>query len=199
MKQLVLATNNKHKVHELEVMLQGLEVEVLTLDAFPGLSPVIEDEETLEGNALKKARETHLLTKIPALADDTGLEVGYLNGAPGVRTSRFAGEHASYEDNWKKLLNDMLGVPARRRGAHFRCVLAFIAPGVTETAEGICPGKIMENPRGRHGFGYDPVFQPTGHAMTLAEMDTDLKNSLSHRGLAMAAMKPILQEYFSRV
>ena len=198
MKQLVLATNNKNKIEELKIMLQGLTVEVLTLDAFPGFSPVDEDAETLEGNALKKAQEIHRLTKLPAVADDSGLEVGYLNRAPGVHTSRFAGEHASYEENWKKLLHDMLGVPVRRRGARFRCVLAFVAPGTEETVEGICPGKITENPRGKNGFGYDPVFQPTGYATTLAEMNTDLKNALSHRGLATAAMKPILQHYFSR-
>ncbi len=198
MKQLVLATNNKHKVEELKVMLEGLPVEILTLDAFPGLSPVEEDVDTLEGNALKKAREIHRVTKLPALADDSGLEVGYLNGAPGVHTSRFAGENASYEDNWKKLLHDMLGVPARRRNARFRCVLAFVAPGTEQTVEGICAGRIVESSRGRNGFGYDPVFQPNGHSVTFAEMSDDLKNSLSHRGHATESMKPILHHYFSR-
>ena len=107
MNQLVLATNNKNKVVELKEMLKDVSVEVLTLDSFPELLPVNEDAETLEGNALKKAREIHYATKLPTLADDSGLEVGYLNRAPGVHTSRYAGEKASYEDNWKKLLHDI--------------------------------------------------------------------------------------------
>ncbi|MEK7671369.1 MAG: non-canonical purine NTP pyrophosphatase, partial [Bacteroidota bacterium] len=124
MKQLLLATHNKHKAEELQYMLSGTDIEVLTLDAFPQVKDLVEDQDTLEGNALKKAREVFRLTSLPSLADDTGLEVHYLYGEPGVYSARYAGPNASYADNVKRLLKAMKGVPSRRRGARFRSVLA---------------------------------------------------------------------------
>ena len=118
-------------------------------------------------------------------------------GAPGIYSSRYSGEHATYAENVSKLMTDMKSFPPRRRGARFRCALAFVAPGIgPRMVEGICQGSLLEKPRGTGGFGYDPVFLPKGFEKTLAEMDLSLKNTLSHRGLAMKGMLPILREYF---
>ncbi|MDH3252030.1 MAG: RdgB/HAM1 family non-canonical purine NTP pyrophosphatase [Ignavibacteria bacterium] len=197
MKTLVLATRNKDKITELKLMLDGLHLDIRTLDHFPAIGELVEDADTLEGNALRKAREVHRVTQLPSLADDSGLEVGYLVGAPGVRSSRYAGPNATYADNCKELLRNMLGVPARRRGARFRCVLAFVGPDTTEKlAEGSIEGKILEEPRGKNGFGYDPVFVPKGQQQTFAEMAQTLKNALSHRARALEHMREFLQQYF---
>jgi XTP/dITP diphosphohydrolase len=195
MKQVVLATRNPDKVNELLALFHGLGIEFLTLDSFPHTKDVDEDQDSLEGNALKKAREASHLTQLPALADDSGLEVHYLNGEPGVFSSRYAGPDASYASNRQKLLERMRGVPARRRGARFRCVLALVAPGRFEkTVEGTCLGSIIESPRGENGFGYDPIFVPSGYEMSLAEMDSSLKNTLSHRAKATMVMRQFLSE-----
>jgi XTP/dITP diphosphohydrolase len=196
MTQIVLATHNKHKMEELQGIFGDLGVELLTLDAFPQVGPIEEDAPTLEGNALKKGREVHRQTGLPTLADDTGLEVGYLNDAPGVYSSRYAGPDATYADNVQKLLRSLRGVPPRRRNARFRTVLAFIpSPGRHEIAEGIVSGIILESPRGTGGFGYDPVFRPDGHGLTYAEMDLATKNTLSHRARAAVAMREILRRH----
>jgi len=197
MNQLVLATHNKHKAEELQYMLSGTDIEVLTLDAFPQVKDLVEDQDTLEGNALKKAREVFRLTSLPSLADDTGLEVHYLYGEPGVYSARYAGPNASYADNVKRLLKAMKGVPPRRRGARFRSVLAFVAPNnIEKLVEGICCGVITEEPRGGSGFGYDPIFLPAGYQQTFAEMGMELKNALSHRAKALQLMESLLLEYF---
>lgn len=196
MKQLVLATHNPHKVEELSAMLSGMGMTIMSLKDFPEVGELVEDGETLTENALKKAREVHSVVKLPVLADDSGLEVGYLNGRPGVFSARFAGSGATYEENVKKLLAELKGVPARRRGARFRCVLAFVAGSKVKTSEGILPGVIIEEPRGSGGFGYDPVFLPRGFRLTLAEIDADQKNHISHRAKATEEMKLILNNYF---
>jgi XTP/dITP diphosphohydrolase len=177
-------------MEELQGIFSGLGVELLTLDAFPQVGPIEEDAPTLEGNALKKGREVHRQTGLPSLADDTGLEVGYLNEAPGVFSSRYAGPGATYADNVEKLLKALRGVPPRRRNARFRTVLAFVpSPDRHELADGIVTGVILESPRGTGGFGYDPVFRPDGHPLTYAEMDLAMKNTLSHRARAAVAMR----------
>jgi len=197
MKQLVLATHNRDKAREISALLSDLSVDVLTLDAFPKIGPVVEDAGTLEGNALLKATAVYRGTGLPSLGDDTGLEVHALYGEPGVYSSRYAGEHATYSENVAKLVAGMKHFPPRRRGARFRCVLAFVAPGTgPQTVEGVCLGSILEKPRGLGGFGYDPVFLPSGSDTTLAEMDLSLKNEISHRGRAMREMIPRLREYF---
>ncbi len=196
MNQLVLATHNKHKAEELQLLLAGIGMEILTLDTFPQVGNIHEDGETLEANALKKAKEVFRLTSLPALGDDTGLEVHYLNEAPGVFSARYAGPTASYSDNVKKLLAAMKGVPPRRRAARFRCVLAFVTPGVEKVVEGICRGTITEAPHGSGGFGYDSVFLPTGYDQTFAEMSIGVKNTLSHRALALQKIKSILLGHF---
>ncbi|HXX62620.1 MAG TPA: RdgB/HAM1 family non-canonical purine NTP pyrophosphatase [Bacteroidota bacterium] len=197
MKKLVVATHNRDKTREFSELLSDLGVEVLTLDAFPTVGQIVEDAPTLEGNALLKANAVHRASGLPSLADDTGLEVYYLNGEPGVFSSRYSGVGATYAQNVAKLLTRMRGVPPRRRAARFRCVLAFAsASGSPVTVEGICPGQITERARGVNGFGYDPIFLPDGQHLTLAQMDIVLKNTLSHRALAMQQIKPFLRGFF---
>ncbi|HXT00617.1 MAG TPA: non-canonical purine NTP pyrophosphatase [Elusimicrobiota bacterium] len=189
--RLVLATRNAHKVAEITRLLAGTGVECAAADS--GLPEVVEDRPTLEGNAEKKAVETALASGAWALADDTGLEVAALNGAPGVISARWAGPGCTYADNCAKLLREMNGVPAAKRGAAFRTVMALSDPsGKTERVEGRLDGEIAEAPRGSEGFGYDPVFLlPDGR--TLAELGPDEKNALSHRGRALRAILPRLQ------
>jgi len=197
MKQLVIATHNRDKAREITALLSDSGVGVLTLDAFPQIGPIAEDADTLEGNALIKAAAVYRATGLPSLGDDTGLEVHSLYGEPGVFSSRYSGEHATYAENVAKLLAEMKHFPPRRRGARFRCVVAFAAPGIVpRTVEGVCRGTILEKQRGTGGFGYDPVFLPEGFDRTLAEMDLSVKNSISHRGQAVQKMLPILREYF---
>ncbi len=194
--KILLASHNRHKAAEFQGLVRGLPFELDTLDAFPSIGPVEESAATLEGNAIKKARDVFRLTGVPTLADDTGLEVRYLNDAPGVYSSRFAGPAATYAQNVQKLLLLLRGVPPRRRGARFRTVLAFVpGEGRVELAEGIVLGVILESPRGDSGFGYDPVFLPRGSLRTYAEMEMEEKNRLSHRGLAMERMREILRTY----
>jgi XTP/dITP diphosphohydrolase len=192
--KLVLATHNKDKVKEFAEMLSGLRIEVLSLDAFPSVKEVIEDGDTLEANAIKKAREVFAQTGIPSMADDTGLEVFYLNKAPGVYSARYAGEGVTYSQNVRKLLRDLRGVPERRRQAQFRCVLAIVGAEPSPIlAEGVCPGTILEAPRGVNGFGYDPIFVPSGFRKTFAELASTEKHEISHRGLAVRKMRDLLK------
>jgi XTP/dITP diphosphohydrolase len=193
MKKILLATHNRDKAREFQMLLAGLDIEVLTLDAFPQVGELVEDGESLDENALRKARETWRITGLPALADDTGLEVFYLNKAPGVYSARFAGPGATYASNCRKLLAELRGVPPRRRNAQFRCVLALVGWS-TEVilAEGVCTGTITESPRGTNGFGYDPLFLPSGCTHTYAEMEDESKNRISHRGKAAREMKALI-------
>lgn len=197
MHRLLLATHNNHKAEEFRALLEGSTIEVLTLDSFPNIGEIHEDQNTLEGNALKKAREVFRATGLPSLADDTGLEVVALNGAPGVISARFAGPGATYADNVKKLLAVLRETGGIDRRASFRSVLAFVAPNFEHLAEGKCSGTIIENARGAGGFGYDPVFVPEGHDQTFAEMPMILKNSLSHRARALHNIRPVLLAYFN--
>ncbi|NOY77901.1 MAG: XTP/dITP diphosphatase [Calditrichaeota bacterium] len=195
---IVLATKNKDKIREIKKILSDLSIELKTMADFPDMPDVEEDGATLEENALKKAVEFHNFTGLPALADDTGLEVDALSGAPGVYSSRFAGEEASYADNRKKLLEELKGVPEEKRGAQFRCVVAFVDGSYQMTTEGIVRGKILTEERGNGGFGYDPVFWLPEFEKTFAEMDLDKKNGISHRGIAFRKMKAKLEAYLSR-
>lgn len=185
MKTLVLASRNKDKIKELQHILKDLGIELKSALDFDNLDEVVEDADTLEGNALKKANYVHKMTGLPAVADDTGLEVEALDGAPGVYSARYAGEDVSYQDNLNKLLQDMEDVENGQRGARFRTVVAFVSNGTTSTFEGICPGQILKESRGEGGFGYDPVFQPEGHEQTFAEISSEEKNKISHRGKAI--------------
>ncbi|MDX9759752.1 MAG: RdgB/HAM1 family non-canonical purine NTP pyrophosphatase [Bacteroidota bacterium] len=191
---LVVATRNPHKAEEIRALLAGLPITIRDLREFPDCPDVEEDGETLEDNAWKKAVAASRCTGLPVIADDTGLEVHYLLGAPGVRSARYAGEHASYDDNNRKLIRVLTQVPARRRQARFRCVIALVAQGVEEMFEGKVDGDILLAPRGSNGFGYDPIFRPVGFTESYAELDTARKNAISHRGRAIEALRNFLTD-----
>lgn len=197
MNKLILATNNTDKIAEIGDILKGIEISIYSaqdLTDFPGVE---ETGGTLEENALLKAKAVFQSYGLPCLADDTGLEVEHLGGAPGVLSARFAGQGCSYEDNYRKLLGLLDGVPAEKRAAIFRTVIAFIdSDGKSHTVVGTLHGHIAPAPRGRFGFGYDPVFEVDGR--TLAEMLPEEKNSISHRGIALRKIKPILFNEYSR-
>lgn len=185
-KTIVIATHNRDKIREFRHKLGKL-LNIKTLDDFPDMPEVLEDGKTLEENALKKAREIHEYTGLPALADDTGLEVDALNGAPGVFSSRFAGEHASYEDNVRLLLENMKGIPAEHRIARFRTTIAYVDNDISWIVNGTAEGRIMEKRSGCGGFGYDPVFYYEPLRKTFSEMNLEEKNRISHRGKALDA------------
>ncbi|MDZ7772370.1 MAG: RdgB/HAM1 family non-canonical purine NTP pyrophosphatase [Balneolaceae bacterium] len=187
MDTIVLASRNEHKIAELRELLKPLGIRLRPASDFEGLGEVEEDRPTLEGNALKKARYVHGETGLPALADDTGLEVDALDGRPGVYSARYAGQDARDEDNVTKLLEELAGVAQDDRGAQFRTVVAFVHPSSTHTFEGVCRGAILEERRGEKGFGYDPVFRPEGYRETFAELEAGEKNRISHRGRALQA------------
>lgn len=191
--RLVLASRNKHKIEELKLFLSDLPVDGLTLHDYEGIPLLVEDGRSFRENALKKAYQVFDQTKTLTLADDSGLEVFFLNGRPGVYSARYAGPDANDEANNTKLLWEMRGVAPRRRGAQFRAVLALVGKGIEETAEGICPGMLAEGPRGINGFGYDPIFIPDSLTRTYAELASEEKNRISHRSRAFAKMREVLQ------
>jgi len=199
MEQIILATRNSDKVREIRAILAGVPVQILDFEQISGVPEVVEDGNTLEANALKKAREIFQATSIPALADDTGLEVFQLDLRPGVYSSRYAGNAATYADNCRKLLSDMQGIPADRRGARFRCIAVFTDGTTERVAEGICHGRIIDSARGSGGFGYDPLFVPDGYTQTFSELPSDIKNRISHRAKAFARMAEILSNYFQNL
>lgn len=193
--ELVLATRNPGKVREMAALLADLGVTMRSLFDVPGAPEVEEDGRTFAENAVKKAETIARFTGLPALADDSGLEVDALGGAPGVFSARYAGEGASDAANNEKLLAALAGVPAERRTARYRCVLALAAPGMpTVTVEGVCEGRIAEQPRGTGGFGYDPLFYLPGRGKTMAELRPEEKNAISHRGQALRRLKALLVE-----
>ena len=193
MKKILLATNNLHKIQEITNFLSPLGYEIHSANDTT-IPKTIEDLPTLEGNALKKAREAFKATGILSLADDTGLEVYYLELQPGVYSARYAGENVSYADNNKKLLHELNGVPARRRNARFRTVIAIVGKNFEKTVEGIVEGTILESQRGANGFGYDPLFVPKGFSKTYAEMNLEEKNTLSHRARALQQAIEVLKK-----
>ena len=191
--KLVLATNNPHKVEEIKSILSDLEVEILTPKDFDNFPELKEEGSTLEENAISKAMVTCRFTGLPSLADDTGLEVEALNGAPGVISARFAGETATYDENNRKLLSLLEGLPKQKRNAVFRCVIAIaFAEQDVQTVEGRAEGIIVEKPRGKQGFGYDPLFYFPPLGRTFAELSPHEKNRVSHRAKALARAKELL-------
>lgn len=197
---LILATRNPGKYREFAHLLGDLPVRLLSLEDFPGLELPREDGSTYAANALSKARAVAAATRLPALGDDSGLEVDALGGEPGVRSARYAGADGDDAANNAKLLAALKGVPWERRTARFRCVLALIYPSGSAVAsfaealaEGTCEGIIACSPRGRHGFGYDPLFYLPEHGCTMAELPEEVKNRISHRGRAVEKVKPLLQ------
>ncbi len=194
--EILLGTNNRNKVKEISKLLADLPVKIKTLDDFPGVAPVEEDGETLEENAIKKAHFYSKATRMFTLADDTGLEVAALNGAPGVYSARYAGENCSYEDNNRKLISELEKIKATNRAARFRCVIACAdaEKGFLKVVDGSLIGTILDSIQGTHGFGYDPIFFVPEVKKTLAELTLEEKNKISHRALALNKAKEILKE-----
>lgn len=178
-----LASGNKHKIEELRQVLAPLGIDLKSVVDFSDAEEVDEDQPDLEGNAMKKASFWHRKTGLPSLADDTGLEVDALGGAPGVYSARYAGEKATYDDNVNKLLSELEG--KKDRSAQFRTVVAYVTEDEEQIFEGICRGEIIQEKKGDKGFGYDPVFMPDGYEKTFAELSSTEKNKISHRGIAV--------------
>ena len=190
--KIVLATHNHDKEIELQHSLRGLGVEICSLSEYPDIGDIEETGATLLENSLLKAHTVHDRTGLPAIADDTGLEVDALDGAPGVYSARFAGADATYEDNVNKLLSVMEEVSDDMRSARFRTVISFVDGNQELWTEGHIDGKIIDFPRGNAGFGYDPVFYIPQLEKTFAELSTADKNKISHRGLALQKLRKIL-------
>ncbi len=190
-KKLVLATHNRDKIKEIKNKL-GNDIIILTIDDFDNIPEVIEDGETLEQNAIKKAKIVYEHTKLPTVADDTGLFVDALNGKPGIYSSRFAGECATYDENVKKLLDELKNVSWEQRDAKFITVIAYYVNKSKWTVKGKVEGKITQKKRGKNGFGYDPVFYYEELGKTFSEMSLDKKNKISHRA---NALKKFIEQY----
>jgi len=192
--RVVVATRNKGKLREIVPLLEGLGLELVTIDALAPEAELREDGVTFEQNALAKARQAASATGLPAIADDSGLEVDALDGAPGVWSARYAGPGADDDKNNAKLLEALRGVPAPRRTGRFRCVAVFVDParGVELLRDGACEGEILEAPRGSDGFGYDPLFLLPALGRTMAELPLEEKNRLSHRAAAFRALATAL-------
>lgn len=190
MRTLVFATNNKHKLHEVREMLDGV-VEIKSLNEMGLAGDIPETADTLQGNALLKAQWVWQRTHLDCFADDTGLEVNALGGAPGIYSARYAGPQCNFDDNVDKLLSAMEGKTDRR--ADFRTVICLLEGGEPTYFEGRVDGVILTQRYGQEGFGYDPVFMPDRFAVSFAEMPLEVKNQISHRGLAVAKLVAYLK------
>ncbi|HTW01442.1 MAG TPA: RdgB/HAM1 family non-canonical purine NTP pyrophosphatase [Streptosporangiaceae bacterium] len=193
--RLVLATANPAKLAELARILAGghVAVELAGLGEFQGAPSVAETGATFAENALLKARAVAAFTGLPAVADDSGLCVDALNGMPGVLSARWAGRHGDDEANLRLVLAQMGDVPDARRGAHFFCAAALVLPsGKEHVSEGAVYGELTREPRGSNGFGYDPIFMPDSSDLTTAEMSSEAKDAISHRGRALRALAPVI-------
>lgn len=196
--KLVLATNNQGKVKELTDMLQPLGFQVVPIGTYPGFQEVVEDGATFAANAIKKAVAAAQFTGELALADDSGLEVDALAGAPGVHSARFAGEPKDDAANNRKLLAMLAEVPEEKRTARFRCVIAIAEPnGKNHTVDGTCEGMILRELKGEGGFGYDPLFYVPEYQQTFGELDAAKKNAISHRGRALQKAQGILNHLYA--
>ena len=188
--KILLATHNRHKIDEIREIFADFPIDFLSAADVPNLPEPVEDGDTFEANARKKAVELAQASGMWALADDSGLEVDALGGAPGVHSARYAGEPCNHARNNDKLLAALADVPPEKRTARFRCVAALASPdGDVRTVSGFCPGHIATERHGAAGFGYDPLFIPEGETQTFAELGPEIKNSMSHRGRAMARAK----------
>ncbi len=193
--KIVLATSNRGKIEEIKKILSG--TDILTLDDFPALRMPPETGRTFRDNALSKALFVAENTRLPALADDSGLEVDALDGRPGVFSARYAGAQATDEENYLKLLEEMKGIPVEKRKARFRCVMALAFPDEDGkrafTFDGVFEGFVFTEPRGEKGFGYDPIFFVPDRGKTVAELTLEEKNAISHRARALRKLKDFLQ------
>jgi XTP/dITP diphosphohydrolase len=193
--RILFATKNQGKAQEVRKILESLPVEILTLAEFPDGPEVMENGETFRDNALKKARELSSHWQGLTLADDSGLEVDALRGEPGVSSARYAGEGATDDENNRKLIEELEGIPHDQRTARFRCVLALVHPEGREwIVEETCKGLVADQPRGKQGFGYDPLFIVPALSRTFAELAPDEKNQISHRAKALSRLRSVLED-----
>jgi len=190
--KIVFATNNQHKLKEIQKLI-GDKHEIVSLKDIGFEGDIPETHDTLEGNASEKAHYIYDKYHVNCFADDTGLEIDALDGAPGVYSARYAGENPSFEDNVNKVLVNMQDKTNRK--AQFRTIISLIIDGKETQFEGLCPGTIMTEQYGEDGFGYDPIFMPDGFQETFAELDLTIKNKISHRGLATQKLIAFLQDY----
>ena len=194
--EMILGTRNHGKIAEFRSLFKGMQIKLLSFYDFPDVPPVVEDGKTFQENAAKKAKAIAKATGRIAVSDDSGLEVDFLKGVPGVYSARFAGERATDRDNARKVLKRLDGAAWEERSARFVCVICAATPkGKTVSAEGTCRGTISFEMRGSHGFGYDPIFVPDGHQMTMAEIEPELKNRISHRADAMKKFRKVLKGF----
>jgi XTP/dITP diphosphohydrolase len=194
--ELVLATRNEGKITEIRELLKDCGISLISLRDYPDAPEVAENGQTYRDNVLKKARFFAKWTGKLTLADDSGLEVAFLKGRPGVFSARYAGDSADGRENNRSLLRELEGVPAEKRGAVFRCVIALVSPcGDEEVVEGECLGMIGLEERGGRGFGYDPIFVIPGQGKTMAELSIAEKNRMSHRGNAIRKLRERLRRY----
>lgn len=194
--KIIIATHNKDKLSEMKQKLDSLDIKVFSLFDFPEIKDIPETGETLNENAMIKAKTVFELTGIPALSDDTGLEVDALNGQPGVYSARWAGENCSYQDNVDKMIDEIKSIPKDSRQAQFRTVMAFVDQKMEHLESGCIKGEILDESKGVGGFGYDPVFYIPMERKTFAEMSKVEKGKISHRGKALAKIVNFLKTYY---
>jgi XTP/dITP diphosphohydrolase len=196
MKKIVIASSNKHKVSEISINIQPFFDTILSFSDFPKIGEIIEDGTTIEENSFIKSRASFKYTGLASVADDTILEVDHLNGEPGLYTARYAGEQATYNQNMDKLIKELHGVEMGMRTARFRTVISYV-DGVNDFhVEGILEGKILKNKIGKNGFGYDPIFYVDKYDKSLAQINSSLKNDISHRGLAIKKFVSKIKELY---
>ena len=198
MKKLLIASTNKGKIREVKAQLKDFDFEIVGLENFPELMNIKEDGNSFKANALKKAKVSAQKTNLITLADDSGLEVDYLDGKPGIYSARFSGKDASDQKNNEKLLKELEGVEKEKRTARFRCVMVIYNPhnDFCKSANGSCEGRILKSAQGENGFGYDPLFYVESKGKTMAELEPEVKNKISHRANALRKMKKIIKEEF---
>ena len=195
MEKIIFATGNNNKLQEAKSILKNLPYEFIGLDNFPNILPIEETGTTLLENSLIKAKTVFDITGLPSIGDDTGLEVEFIEGAPGVLSGRFAGENATYEENLNKLLKVLKGVPIAQRKARFRTIISLVTDSQEQWVEGIAEGIIIDKPCGSSGFGYDPIFYYPPLKKTFAELTLLEKNKISHRGLALEKFRILLGKF----
>ena len=200
MRKLLIASSNRGKIEEIKKIISDLPFNITGMGKYPELKKVNEDGDSFTANALKKARQRADETGLLTLADDSGLEVEYLEGKPGIYSARFAGPDASDKDNNRELLQLLKGVPPDKRRARFKCVIAIVDPLFKRefTVDGICEGRILKEPRGSNGFGYDPLLFIPQFGKTMAELTMAEKNKISHRANALARAKNVLSKKITR-
>jgi len=193
MKKIFIASKNSGKIKEIKAYLSELGIEIFSLLDMYGFNDIAETGNTFEENAFIKAKALFDIVKLPVLADDSGLEVDTLNGAPGIYSARYAGPGASDSDNIRKLLDELQDVQPDSKTARFKCILVLYDGISKRSFEGVCEGRIIDSTRGDEGFGYDPVFVPNGYEKTFAELGVKVKNKLSHRAKALKSLQDFLK------